>query len=124
MSKVYSIETYLTDEDALDVRIEVEKGEVLNFSINYRILADEEWCQVYRIDTAHGYLHEQRYWISTESIRLEPKEKAFTTKKELLNHCIDGVKHNYWLYKKLYLDKLRGGYGNGGKKNEKGRRKI
>ncbi len=124
MGKIYRIETYLSGEDALDIRIEVDKGEVLNFSVNYRILIGEEWRQVYRIDTAHGYLHEQRYWISTESIRLEPKEKAFTTKKELLNHCIDKIKYNHWLYKKLYLDKLRGSYGNGGKKNEKDRRKI
>ncbi|MEK6837489.1 MAG: hypothetical protein AABX69_02455 [Nanoarchaeota archaeon] len=106
MGKIYSIETYLSDEDALDIRIEVEKGEVLNFSINYRILVNNEWCQVYRIDTAHGYLHEQRYWIGTEPISLKSKEGRFTTRKELFSHCLDEIKQSHELYRKLYLNKL------------------
>ena len=114
MGKIYEIESPLSGTDIIDARIEVEKGAVLNFAINYRILINSEWRQVYRIDTAHGYLHEQRYWISTESMRLRAKEKLFPTRKELLNHCIDEVRRNYWLYKRLYLEKLRGGgdYGN------------
>ena len=75
MSKIYEIESVLGSTDAIDIRIEVEKGEVLSFSVNYRILVNGKWHQVYRIDTAHGYLHEQRYWISVESIPLRLKEK-------------------------------------------------
>ena len=115
MGKIYEIESPLSDADIIDVRIEVEKGKVLSFSVNYRILVNGKWHQVYRVDTAHGYLHEQRYWISAESIQLRAKEKLFATRKELLNHYIDEIKQNYRLYKKLYLEKLRGGgnYGNG-----------
>lgn len=79
---------------------------MLNFSINYRVLANDKWHHVYRIDTAHGYLHEQRYWIGTESILLKSKEKLFATRKELFNHCIDDVKRNHRLYKKLYFDRV------------------
>ena len=115
MGKIYKIESLLSSTDAIDIRIEVEKGEVLSFSVNYRILVNGKWHQVYRIDTAHGYLHDQRYWISAESIQLRAKDKLFATRKELLTYCIDEVKQNYRLHKKLYLEKLRGGgnYGNG-----------
>ena len=109
MSKIYEIESPLSGTDLIDVRIEVEKGDVLNFAINYRVLINGKWRQVYRIDTAHGYLHEQRYWINIESIQLRAKEKLFATRKKLLNHCIDEVKQNYRSYKKLYLDKLERG---------------
>lgn len=118
MNKVYEIASYLSSDDVLDIRIEVGKGEVLGFSINYRILVDDDWCQVYRVDTAHGYLHEQRYWIGTESIPLKSKEARFATRKELFSHCLDDVKQNHELYRKLRLEKLKESGRNGKGKDE------
>lgn len=58
----------LTPKDVLDVKLEIERNKVKGFALNYRAKIRGNFFEVYRVDTAHGFLHEQRYWLTPEPI--------------------------------------------------------
>lgn len=60
----------LSEGDIVDVKLEIEGGTLIGFVLNLRCKIEDVWRQVYRVDTVHGYLHEQRFWISSEPIPL------------------------------------------------------
>jgi len=67
----------------IDFMWTMEKGDILNFSINLSILEEDNKTDVYRIDTTHGYLHEHRFWKSDKSEKLDiGYNKAFIEKKK------------------------------------------
>ena len=77
----------LAEDDLLDVTLEVEKGEVRRFALNYRIRVGNHWESVYRVDDCHGYYHEQKLWrsprpipIETEGVPLQWLLKKYTEK--------------------------------------------
>jgi hypothetical protein len=53
----------------------VEGGRVVWFSINVSAWFKGEAHDVYRVDTAHGRLHEQKFWQSGEPEWLEEEGK-------------------------------------------------
>lgn len=59
------------DDIRVDIRFITEKGTVLYFAINVSLCTAEGPVDVYRADTAHGYLHEQRFWLSPKPRRLD-----------------------------------------------------
>ena len=61
----------LTPEDCLDVSLYFEKNKIIRFALNYRACISDSWKEVYRVDNFHGYLHEQRFWISPEPVKIE-----------------------------------------------------
>ena len=87
-----------TDENArINVWFDIEKGKVVNFSINLVWIKNEETYDVYRVDTCHGFLHEQKFWISNEKIRLDMDwHYAF-------NEKFKDVKENYVKWIKLFI---------------------
>jgi hypothetical protein len=48
---------YLTDEDRVRCNIELEKGKVTRFVVQYEILMTGNWRSVTRFDTFHGVVH-------------------------------------------------------------------
>ncbi len=48
---------YLTHEDRVRCQIELEKGRVEKFVIQYEIFIGEEWAGVTRFDTSHDAVH-------------------------------------------------------------------
>ncbi len=100
-AKQYSI--YLTNDDILDIKLLIEKNNVVGFVINYRARIDDVWYQIYRVDTAHGYLHEQRFWISPEPIPL-PKQLEL---KYIFNFYLDEIKKNFARYKRYYIERMK-----------------
>ena len=66
MSKKKKHQIQLTLEDILEVHLELEGSNLVNFSIQYKAFIKGEWRQVIRYDTAHGHLHVLRAWREGE----------------------------------------------------------
>jgi len=66
--KKYTI--ILTAEDCIDTTLYIEERRIVKFALNYCTNIKSRWKEVYRVDNFHGYLHEQRFWISPEPIRI------------------------------------------------------
>ena len=93
-------------KDLLDVNLDIEKGTVKRFALNYRALIKDEWHIIYRLDNYHAYLHEQRFWISKEPIPLEDEERTYTT-NYIVELYSERIALNYRRYKNYYLKKLK-----------------
>lgn len=64
--------TDVLDGDAIvDIMLDVEKGVIKNFVINLRLVVGSRIYEVYRCDTAHDFLHEQKFWRSSKLKRLK-----------------------------------------------------
>lgn len=74
----------------LRFRIDRRSHEVVYFSINVGLMDGDEVVEVYRVDTAHGHLHEQRFWLSPLPIplsegRFSGLTQAFAYYRRLVN---------------------------------------
>lgn len=94
----------LSPDDVLDVNLEVERNKVTGFSLNYRTKIGESFFEVYRVDTAHASLHEQRYWITPEPIPIPAIGKEL---KEIFDFYLDHIKENFGRYRKYYLERMK-----------------
>jgi hypothetical protein len=104
MGTIHDFEVPLTDKDVIDVRIVTEKGKITGFVINLRCKFGNVWYQVYRIDTCHEYLHEQRFWISPEPISL-PTFEGYSL-QHTFEFFMNAVKENYERYRKYYEERM------------------
>ena len=93
----------LSDSDMLDITFFTEKGKTVKFSINYRARIKGEWREVYRVDTAHGYLHEQKYWLTQEPIKLSRYEPI----DALFSHYLNEIRESYTKYRNYYAQRKR-----------------
>jgi len=92
-------------EDILDVKLLISEGGLLGFVLSYRARIGDEWCEVFRVDTAHGYLHMQRFWESRKPRGLRefedmPLEAAFY-------HFLDRIKGNWKRYRTYMERRMR-----------------
>lgn len=94
----------LTERDLIDVRLTTEKSEVVDFVLNYRAKFEDVWYQVYRVDTSHGYLHEQRLWITPEPIPL-PRFADFSL-KYVFDFYLRQIKNSYPRYRGYYRERM------------------
>lgn len=83
--------THVENETRVDIRFKTKKGEVVDFSINVSFIKNDKRKDVYRVDTAHGYLHEQRFWRSPRPKSLENLYPDYNTafnqkKKEVMEN--------------------------------------
>lgn len=97
------IQVSLSDKDILDVIFFTKKGKTVKFSINYRADINGKWWEVYRVDTAHGYLHEQRYWLTPDPIKLSRYESIDI----LLGYYLNEIRENYTRYRAYYIQRMR-----------------
>lgn len=104
MKVIKDFEIPLTGEDTIDVRIIKEDNKITGFVINLRCKFSDVWYQVYRVDTCHEYLHEQRFWISPEPIPL-PRQETFSF-ENLFNFFMSQIRQNYERYRKYYEEKM------------------
>ena len=94
----------LTSAYLLDVKLEVENNKVQSFSLNYRTKIGQSFFEVYRVDTAHGFLHEQRYWLTPEPIPIPAMGKDLNA---LFNFYLEQIKQNFERYKNYYFDRMK-----------------
>jgi len=104
MAIARDFEIPLTDRDVIDVRIVKEKRKISGFVINLRCKFEDVWYQVYRVDTCHEYLHEQRFWISPEPISL-PTFEGYSL-HYVFEFYMKEVKENYERYRKYYEERM------------------
>lgn len=90
----------LTHEDMIDVKLFIEKRNIVKFSLNYRTLVNERWENVYRIDSYHDYVHEQRFWVSNEPIEI-PRFASCVGGHEV-REWLKYMKNNFIHYKNLF----------------------
>ena len=88
----------------IDIRFKREKKEIKDFAINVSLMNEDLAEDVYRVDTKHGHLHEQKFWVSEKPMDLESDyssyTKAFLVKKE-------EVRNNYKKWVKNYENAKR-----------------
>ena len=89
----------------VDIYWKSEKGKILEFSINLSILNETESSDVYRIDTAHGSLHEHKFW------KTEKPEKINLDYTEAFREKIDKVLENYMKWCILFKKNKSENYG-------------
>ena len=93
----------LSATDFLDVKMEFEKNSVIGFSLNYRAKIGENFFAIYRVDTAHGFLHEQRYWITPEPIPIPTMGKELN---DIFNFYLEQIRQNFERYRKYYIERM------------------
>lgn len=91
------------DVARLDFRWVIKRGKIIDFAINANLLEGEKSTDIFRVDTKHGYLHEQRFWISPKPKELDMDNNvAFVEKKK-------EVFANYERWIKLFKEARRRG---------------
>jgi len=101
MNRIKKFRIPLGNDTILDVRLEVESGEIKEFALNMRSKIGNDWREVYRVDTAHGYLHEQRFWISAKPTPIKQQSQM----QYAFEHYMEQIKNNFERYRKYYLEK-------------------
>ncbi|MBI2655617.1 hypothetical protein HYX06_04310 [Candidatus Woesearchaeota archaeon] len=105
--KKKSIEVYLDDRNKLNFTIIKEYGKFKTFSINYSAKIDDKWHAVYRADNYHGFVHEQRFWISNEPIPLPEYESVDL--KDAFDMFFHKVKESHARFRKYFEEKRKNG---------------
>ena len=95
----------LYDQARIDVVLKVEAGVVTGFSVNLSYREGEEYHEVIRYDTAHGYVHVHRFWESDEMQRWRSYEGRPLA--EAFQAAYDDIKANWERYIELYKRGMR-----------------
>lgn len=66
MATKRAFEHYISPDDRIDIAFEVDQGDIVGFTVNYRARIGGRWVEVVRYDTAYGYLHMHRFWRDEE----------------------------------------------------------
>lgn len=102
MKRIKGFRIPLSEDNILDVKLEIEEGGIKGFALNLRCKIEDAWYQVYRVDTAHGYLHEQRFWISPEPIPVMQHTSLLYT----FEFYMEQIRNSFERYRKYYLEKM------------------
>jgi len=97
---------FLNDSNALRVRFEVERGQVLKFVVQLecRFGDDTTWTPVIRYDTAHGFAHCDRHHPYEPTVKTEMDTKDYN---EALNVAMDDLVDNWSNYRRRYEEWLK-----------------
>jgi len=96
---------YLTHEDRVRCQIELERGQVTKFVIQYEILDRSEWAAVTRFDTYHDVVH--RDLISPDGTVIK-KWFLQLNFDEGLTFAYNDIENNWEKYREWYLSRKRG----------------
>lgn len=96
----HSIHFDFENNARIDLTLTTEKGEVIAFALNLSLEIGDKIYDVYRVDTAHGYLHEQKFWISPKPRRIDA-----TDLKIVLEQKKKQLKENYLKWIELFKKK-------------------
>jgi len=96
---------YLTHEDRVRCQIELDKGQVIKFVIQYEILVRGEWAAVTRFDTFHNSVHRD---LILPDGTLSKKWYMQLNFDEGLTFAYDDIETNWEKYREWYLFELGG----------------
>jgi len=94
---------YLTHEDRVRCQIELEKGEVRRFTIQYEIFFQEEWAAVTRFDNFHDAVH--RDLVSPDGT-VTKRWYLQLNFDEGLTFAYNDIEANWEKYREWYLSKM------------------
>jgi hypothetical protein len=84
----------LEDERAqIDVRFRVAAGRIKDCGVNLSYLTDDHRIDVFRCDSAHGYIHAHKFWIADDYAGLSLEEALTTAYNDVKNHWREYVQN-------------------------------
>jgi len=104
--RIVEFHRFLNDNNALRVRFEVERGQVLKFVVQLECHFgdDEAWMPVIRYDTAHGFAHCDKLHPYEPIIKTKMETKGYN---EALNVAMNDLVDNWSKYRRRYEEWLR-----------------
>jgi len=93
----------LTHEDRVRCRIEIMKGKIADFMVQYEISQAGDWNVVVRFDTFHGILHRD---LQNPDGTSQKQWLAHTNFDEGLNFSYNHIVENWEKYRDWYFSRL------------------
>jgi hypothetical protein len=94
----------IEEKDILDGKLFQEGGVIVKFSLNYRAEIDGKWYEIYRIDSYHKFIHEQKFWRSDKPTTI--RRTPILVRGEEVNEWIKQIQENYKRYRSLFEKKV------------------
>ena len=91
---------YINETTRIFVYYETEKGKVKRFVVKLELLINNEWVEIERYDTHHGFVHK-------DIIGKDKKKKSIVKYESInlqsgFNMAVEDFKKNYQLYIRRY----------------------
>ena len=99
---IYHVSLDENDNDVLFVSLLVEKkpSKLIEFSLCYVTLIDNNWKEIVRFDCAHGGLHEHKFYL--KPIEFLPINKEIS--QELFHELKQKIQNNWMDYKTKFFE--------------------
>ncbi len=96
----------LDDANALRVKFEVERGQIVRFVVQLECQIEEEgeWIPIVRYDTAHGYAHRD---ILHPKMKEEKTRMSVQDYNEAFTAAMDDIVEKRYEYRKRYKEWLK-----------------
>jgi len=86
-------------EDRLRIRLNIEKGKVIDVVVQYEAKIKERWCSIVRYDCSHGFFHRDLLTPKGEEIKQAiPIENL----KDALTYAEQDIKDRWEWYKEKF----------------------
>ncbi|MDI6891265.1 MAG: hypothetical protein QMC83_10085, partial [Thermodesulfovibrionales bacterium] len=79
---------------------ESDKGKVIGFTVQLEVFVNDQWLEVIRYDSAHGFAHIDRYYLDGRKVKKELNLKL----DEALTLADEDLKVNWKAYLKAFLE--------------------
>ena len=93
---------FLDDGDTIRVGFDLERGHVLEFSVQLECWIEDRWRPVARYDTAHGFAHRDVLGWSGNVVEKTPLPANWTLKRALA-YAISDLKDHAATYRSEFL---------------------
>jgi hypothetical protein len=90
--------------DRLRIRLEVEKGELINFVVQYESFIGNKWTAIVRYDMEHGFFHRDFMMPKGEKIKT-PLEITDLISASI--YAEQDIKDKWEFYKHKYLKSIK-----------------
>ena len=81
-------------------RHETDRGKVTGFTVQLEVYVNDQWREVIRYDSAHGFAHIDRYYLDGRKVKRELNLKL----NEALTLADEDIKENWKAYQKAFLE--------------------
>lgn len=79
---------------------ETDKGEVVAFTVQLEVYMNNQWWEVIRYDSAHGFAHVDRYYPDGRKLKTKLNLKF----SEALTLADEDIKENWKAHKMAFLE--------------------
>jgi hypothetical protein len=90
--------------DRLRVRLEIDKGELVNIVVQYESLIENKWTAIVRYDIEHGFFHRDTMTPKGEKIKTPIDISDLNS---ATNYAEQDIKVKWEHYKQRYLKGLK-----------------